>query len=557
MKFAENNRISHRQLYRQMILTFPAPFLLCLFGSEKISGLTGIAGTVSAVGILVLYVIFLIRQAPYYMDLRKTAGGFWARLIGIFFLGYVILTGAYLTSLLVRIVPENLLLGVSGTWVAFFAVAVCCAGTHKGMQRRGRMAETTGGLFLFCILLIMLLCLGQSKISYFQEMLAYSRWSWSSYLRNSYGVLCAFSGISLLPFLLEHVEKQGSAWKTVVWGILTTAGIVLGMLYLLPAILGWGRMQTEAYPVLPLLAGANLPGNVLARFDVLWMGFLLFSLLFALGSLLYYSRQIIEKTHLGKTHYWVPAVIFFLAISDYRGIGVADIYGSYLGYFFVPVLLLIQLVLMLQGKDRKRKKTAVTASMLFLALLMTGCGGIEPEKRMYPFALGVDLEGEDFSVTYGMPNLPKATGQEKEDSGENKSSLSVVGADFEEIEELYNRSQEKYLDMGHLRILVLGKELIQSGRWKEVLSYLSQEPFVGEDIYVFQAENLSDIFGWQSAGGTSLGEYVTGVMENRTPGQRLEGVTLRILYYQSAQNGILLKLPELAVEEEQLQILQA
>ena len=80
---------------------------------------------------------------------------------------------------------------------------------------------------------------------------------------------------------------------------------------------------------------------------------------------------------------------------------------------------------------------------------------------------------------------------------------------------------------------------------------------MGEDIYVFQAENLSDIFGWQSAGGTSLGEYVTGVMENRTPGQRLEGVTLRILYYQSAQNGILLKLPELAVEEEQLQILQA
>ena len=29
MKFAENNRISHRQLYRQMILTFLAPFLVC------------------------------------------------------------------------------------------------------------------------------------------------------------------------------------------------------------------------------------------------------------------------------------------------------------------------------------------------------------------------------------------------------------------------------------------------------------------------------------------------------------------------------------------------
>ena len=32
MKFTENNRISHRQLYRQMALTFLAPFLLCLPG---------------------------------------------------------------------------------------------------------------------------------------------------------------------------------------------------------------------------------------------------------------------------------------------------------------------------------------------------------------------------------------------------------------------------------------------------------------------------------------------------------------------------------------------
>ncbi len=32
MRFAENNRISHRQLYRQMILALLAPFMLCVFG---------------------------------------------------------------------------------------------------------------------------------------------------------------------------------------------------------------------------------------------------------------------------------------------------------------------------------------------------------------------------------------------------------------------------------------------------------------------------------------------------------------------------------------------
>lgn len=557
MKFAENNRISHRQLYRQMILTFPAPFLLCLFGNEKIMGMSGIVGTVSVAGVLVLYVIFLIRQGPYYMDLKKTAGPFWARLIGIFFLSYVIVTGAYLTALLTQIVPESLLVGVSEIWVAFVAVAVCSVGTHKGMQRRGRMAEMAGGFFLLCILLILLLCLGQSRVSYFQEMLQNTRWSLDSYIRNGYGVLCAFSGISLLPFLLEHVEKQGSAWKTVVAGILTTAGIVIAMLCLLPAILGWKRMQTERYPVLPLLAGANLPGNVLARFDVLWMGFLLFGLLFALGSLIYYSRQIIEKTHLGRTHYWVSGAILFLGISDYRGIGIREVYGSYLGYFFVPVLILVQFVLILQEKDRKRRKTAVSVAVLLFSMWMSGCGGIEPEKRMYPFAIGIDLEGENLSVVYGMPNLPQATGQEKEESGEKKSALSLIGRDFAEIEKLYNRSQEKYLDMGHLRILVLGKQLMESQRWKDVLLYLAEEPFVGEDIYVFQAENLTDVFEWQSLGGTSLGEYVTGVMENKTPQQRIEGITLRSLYYQMAENGNLPNLPKLMVQEEQLQILSA
>ena len=52
MTFAENNRISHRQLYRQMVLAFTAPFLLCLFGGGKLLGGEKIEGTVLAVILL-------------------------------------------------------------------------------------------------------------------------------------------------------------------------------------------------------------------------------------------------------------------------------------------------------------------------------------------------------------------------------------------------------------------------------------------------------------------------------------------------------------------------
>ena len=44
MKFAENNRISQRQLYRQIVIAFIAPLILCLSETEKLWGLAGWQG---------------------------------------------------------------------------------------------------------------------------------------------------------------------------------------------------------------------------------------------------------------------------------------------------------------------------------------------------------------------------------------------------------------------------------------------------------------------------------------------------------------------------------
>ena len=48
--------------------------------------------------------------------------------------------------------------------------------------------------------------------------------------------------------------------------------------------------------------------------------------------------------------------------------------------------------------------------MVFI-LSCTGCAGIEPEKRMYPLAMGVDVSEGEYILTYAMPDLPRATGQ--------------------------------------------------------------------------------------------------------------------------------------------------
>lgn len=550
MDYADNNRISHRQLYRQMVLAFLAPMLLCLPGRDQILGAAGIIGTMLAGAFLILYIFFLRRLVPWYSDPVKMLGPIAGRLTGLFFLSYVILANGYLLSLIGKLVPAVLVTGIPGTVIIFFAVFVCSFGTCKGMQRRGRMAEVSGGVLLGGILLMLLLCMGQIRIAYLKEMPALL--SGQAILRSFYGVLCAFSGIALLPFMLRDVEKRSTVGKTIVVGILTLAGLLAGILLLLSAVLGWNRLQQESYPVLPLLAGADLPGNVLARFDVLWMGFLLYSLLFAVGSLFHYGHQILVRSHMGKGQWWLPAAVFAAAVINADGKGIETVFGSYLGYVFVPGLILIQGGMLFNRKKKRQKKLTGCFCIAFL-LFLSGCAAIEPEKRMYPLALGVNTSEEGFSLIYGTPDLPKATGQEKEEEDREASVLSVAGSDFAQIREKYDQSQEKYLDMSHIQVILMGDRLVESGRWTEFLTYLEQDPFVGENVYVFQTENPSAVLAWDS-GGTSIGEYLTGLLENRLPDQQKKGMTLRQVYHQWYKSGTLPVLPAIFLENEEIRV---
>lgn len=600
MKFAENNRISQRQLYRQIVIAFIAPFLLCLFRGRRNQGLSGLTGTLLAVAVFLFYVIFLIRLGYAFANPCKTAGKILGRLMGIFYLVYCILGAAFLLDLLGEIVSVSLGTGVQKVWLCVIALIVCSLGTHRGIQRRGRIGEVSGGLVLVAVVLMLLLSAGQGRWEYFQEMLWNSEFSGRRILQSGYYVICAFSGLSLLPFLLEHVEKKGnsgnvkSIGKTVVLAVVTLGVLLILAELLLPAVFGWGRLRYENYPILPLLAGANLPGNVLARFDVLWMGFLLYSLLFSVGSFLHYGHLIVEKTGLGTGRVWIGLLVFVAMVTEVRGIRIRDYFEMYLGCIFVPGMLIIQIIFFIMGKKRWKKKAepsnlkkrnragwgknsiniarqrkaaeglnlgnyvrrcSVVVIILGISLFtLSGCGGVEPEKRMYPLALGADIEDRKIQLTYGVPDLPKATGQEKNGEDQGNAAPSVSGDSFQEIEQLYSRTQEKYLDMGHLEILVLGQSLLDGGRWEQVLEYLKQEPTIGENVYVFRSSNAAEAVGWGSPQETSLGEYLLGLLENNPDGSPSQAVTLRELYHEMYDRGALPALPDLIIQGEELEV---
>lgn len=372
MKFAENNRISHRQLYRQMILTFLAPFLVCLPGKNGIQGMNGFWGIVLAVSVLILYVFILLRVTSGYSDMVRFLGSFWGRIAGVFFLVYIIFTAAYILKILEQIIPRWLLMGIPSGWISFLVIVVCSIGTEKGIQRRGRMAEISGGLLLAGVLLMMVLCLGQIRVDYLQEMAEAERISGAAVVQGGYLFLCGFSGVGLLPFIMRDVVRPGSVGKTIIGAILTVGGILAGVLVLLPAVFGWNRLLTEEYPILPLLAGAALPGNILARFDVLWMGFLLYGLLFALGSLFYYGHQVVEKCHLGTAKYWMAALVFGLVIiGSIRYCG-EDVLQKLPGNHICSRTLIYTGAASFLWAEEKNKKNNYSRSVAFI-LALNGC----------------------------------------------------------------------------------------------------------------------------------------------------------------------------------------
>ena len=580
MKFAENNRISQRQLYRQIVIAFIAPFLLCLFGKRQTLGVSGLVGTILALAVVLFYVIFLIRLRHAFANPCRIAGEIWGRLAGIFFLIYCILGAAFLLNLLGEIVAVSLGTGVAKGWLCLIALAVCSLGTHRGIQRRGRIGEVSGGIVLAALVIMLLLSVGQGKWEYLQEMVWNSSFSGQKILAGGYGVICAFSGLGLLPFALEHVErnKNGDAvkgkgdraqqrskagmGKTVSLAVATLGGLLLLTELLLPAVFGWGRLKYENYPILPLLAGADLPGNILARFDVLWMGFLLYSLLFSIGSLLHYGHLIVEKVGLGTGRLWIPILIFCGIVVEIGDWNIREYFPLYLEYIFVPVMVVIQIIFFIVGKKKWKKKQMkgkmnciVTICCVSTIFLLTGCGGVEPEKRMYPLALGADFTDGRFWLTYGIPDLPKSTGQEKNGEDQGNAAPSIQGETFREIENIYSRTQEKYLDMGHLEILVLGQDLLDGSHWEQVLEYLKQEPTIGENVYVFRCDNAAKAVGWVSPHETSLGEYLLGLLENTPDGSPDQAVTLREVYHEFYDRGALPALPKLKIGDRELEVL--
>ena len=183
--------------------------------------------------------------------------------------------------------------------------------------------------------------------------------------------------------------------------------------------------------------------------------------------------------------------------------------------------------------EKDKRKLLFGMAVLGLALL-TSCQVVEPEKRAYPQVIGIDWqeEEENYIVWLHMASLTEDTGQSKQ-SGETQpgKELYFTGSDAQEIRAAYEATREQYLDIGHVKAVVFGASLQENGEtFKKVLNGMEAESSLGNSPCIFTTESLGELAETVEEQELSLGDFLTGLYENRTDVSAQSPVKLADLY---------------------------
>lgn len=202
--------------------------------------------------------------------------------------------------------------------------------------------------------------------------------------------------------------------------------------------------------------------------------------------------------------------------------------------------------------EKDKRKLLFGMAVLGLALL-TSCQVVEPEKRAYPQVIGIDWqeEEENYIVWLHMASLTEDTGQSKQ-SGETQpgKELYFTGSDAQEIRAAYEATREQYLDIGHVKAVVFGASLQENGEtFKKVLNGMEAESSLGNSPCIFTTESLGELEETVEKQELSLGDFLTGLYENRTDVSAQSPVKLADLYRAFHKNMVLPEIPAIKIDK--------
>ena len=144
--FADNARISHRQLFRQIVLGVIGIYTLVIPIFPEVFGRQGILCLLTVMAVYILFFIYFIRIKTVMQNPRRYMGKIFGSIFVFLYMSWLWFMGVYLLLTTARITDRFLIEGSVYWIVIILAGAATYLGSHQGLEN-GRSVLSCFGFY--------------------------------------------------------------------------------------------------------------------------------------------------------------------------------------------------------------------------------------------------------------------------------------------------------------------------------------------------------------------------------------------------------------------------
>ncbi len=335
--FADNDRISARQLKRQMVLTFLGPLILFQAGDTAAGGGNALLSLLLGTVLLTAWVFLLTGTAEVWAAPEQFLGipGKWVwAAVSLSFLG---LSGSVLLEQITGAVQRYLLSSLPRPVLGAAFLGAAFLGMGRSIQRRGRLAELCYPwiLGIFCLLFLL-------GAAHFRgvDLASLGPLEADRICGGTVRLFALGMAFCLLPMSLVRVRGEKDVFPVLRRGIWLLLLVTLGAAAVLLGVYGRKGVEELEYPILHLMTGTSLPGGFTGRFEIIWLAVLLFAMLFTLGSMLSCGGRICGEKSAGFRGSLLLGLAMWLgSFLQWEGEALSRFYYQLIRDIYLPLFL--------------------------------------------------------------------------------------------------------------------------------------------------------------------------------------------------------------------------
>lgn len=571
--YSQNERISLRQLKRLIVFDlFGVLSLITPYVISRQAGYDGLGAFLFAVLLLVFYLMilfFYLKQIkkPYMNYLGIHLGRFFTLIFGLLYIVKFFITLVMLTKIFINLINTTILPDYSAISIGLPLIAVAGYLAYKGIEVRARYVEVLYFIVLVPIVALYLFTLKDIEIA---NLTPIFQTDVKQIFHTGFLFFLLFNQLELLLFIKPNVKPK-KPQSSVETGMLTytSQGIIIIVIFcvltfvLTVGLLGETASATSLWSAASIFELVKFPWSLLNRQDSIIIALWLLTVFSSLSGFLYYIAHIIkELTHHRSGNVFLPilAPLVFLASILPMDIRYCyDWFMKYMIYIGLPQSILLPLIpIFMHWIKSSKKKVGQSATILFLVIILLQLNGCtsraEVENRDFVQVLGIDYERNEYIVYYALPDLGVVSDQPTADT--EQLLRQFQSADLYKVEEEYQLSSEKKLDIKHLKAIVIGENLARNKKaMEDFLWYCENHYEISKSTFVFLTNsNLSQVMDFNKKVPDGLGKYLEQLQELNLYKTSQSKVSLGSLINERNNTDMCVSVPVIAIQSNNLEM---